>query len=143
MKALLGEKLTLFFGTDGKVYLQVTAKDWTTAKKMLDRYFKGKGAGEQAAFRDVRKELPAEASLIGLVDAVQYVGAVVDVVKPLFAGLFPLPPGFPAKPAKESPSYVGAAVGLQPERGSLDVFISAGAVHEAFLAFVKPLLPGS
>jgi hypothetical protein len=142
MKALLGEKLTAWFGTDGKVVMQVTAKDWATAEKMLDRYFKGnKGAGDAPAFRDVRKELPAESSMVGLVDAVQYVAAVVDVVKPIFGGIFPLPPAFPGKPNKDSPSYVGAAVGLQPERGTLDVFISAGAVHEAYTVFAKPFLP--
>jgi hypothetical protein len=141
---ILGEKLTVWFGTDGKVNLQVTAKDWPAAEKILDRYFKGnKSAGDAAAFREVRKEMPAEASLVALVDAVQYAGVVVDLVKPIFSSIFPLPPGFPAKPDKDKPTYVGGAVTLQSERGSFDLFVSAGAVHEAYKAFVQPILPGN
>ncbi len=80
--------------------------------------------------------------MASLVDVVQYLVVIVDVAKPLVGGLFPLPlpPGYPAKPDKNAPTYVGAAVVLQPERSSLDVFISAAAVHQAYKAFVAPLL---
>ncbi len=143
LKDILGEKTTVWFGTDGKEVLQVTAADWTVAEKILDRYFKGnRTAGDADAFRDVRKELPAEATMVGMMDVVQYLAALVEVGKPLVGGFFPLPPNlrFPVKPDKESPTYVGAAVALTPERGTLDVFISAAAVHQAFVSFVQPIL---
>jgi hypothetical protein len=142
MKTLLGEKLRYWYGTDGKVFVQVTAKDWASAERLLDRYFKGqKGIGEVAAFRDVRKEMPQEATMLAVVDLIQYLGMMVDTFKPLAAGFFPLPPTFPGKPDK--PSYVGGSVSLGAERGSLDIYISAAAVHEAFKAFAQPFLPGT
>jgi hypothetical protein len=143
MESLIGEKMHYWFGSDGKVVLTVIAKDWAAAEKLLEEYHKGgKAVGTVAAFRDVRKELPAEATLLGLMDAVQYGSAIVEMIKPMVGGFVPLPPNFPAKPSKDA-SYFGGAVTLSGERGSLDVFISAPAVHEAFKVFVQPFLPGS
>jgi hypothetical protein len=143
-KSLLGEKLHVWFGTDGKAVVQVSAQDWDAAEKLLDGYFKGgKPVGDVAAFRTVRKELPPEASMMVLADVVQYGVALVDVFKPLVPPIVPLPPGFPAKPGKDAASYVGMAASLQPERGSADVVLSATAIHEAFKAFVQPFLPGA
>jgi hypothetical protein len=143
-KTLLGEKLNVWFGTDGKVVVQVSAKDWESAEKLLDDYFKGgKPVGDVAAFRTVRKEMPAEASMVVLADVVQYGVALVDVFKPLVPPIFPLPATFPAKPGKDAASYVGMAASLQPERGSADVVLSATAIHEAFKAFVQPFLGGA
>jgi hypothetical protein len=144
MKSLVGEKLGVWFGTDGKVLLQVTAPDWDKASELLDRYFKGnKTAGDVAAFRNVRKELPAEANMIFLMDLVRYGVAIVDMIKPMFGGLLPLPPGYPAKPGKDAATYVGAAVALQAERGSVDLFVSAATIHQAFKTFVQPFMPGN
>lgn len=141
MKSLLGDKTNVWVGTDGKVVVQVTAKDWAAAEELLDRYFKdGKGVGTVAAFREVRKELPAGTTMLAIVDAVQYLGIIADFAKPLVGGFIPLPPGFPAKPEKETPSYVGVAVSLGAERGSFDLVISASAVRESYNVFVKPLL---
>jgi hypothetical protein len=140
LKEMMGEQVQVWFGTDGKVVVQVTARDWDAANDLLDRSFKGrKGAGDATAFRDVRKELPAEATMIGLVDAVQYLVGIVDVIKPRLSGIRPLPPGYPPRPNKASPTYVGAAVSLQPGRGSLDVFLSAASVHQAYKTFVLPV----
>jgi hypothetical protein len=142
-KTILGEKLHYWFGTDGKVYLQVTAKDWASAEALLDRYFKGeKSAGGVAAFTGVRKELPAKATMVVLADAVQYVGVIANVAKPLVAPVFPLPPGYPAKVDKDNPTFVGVAASLVPDQGSFDLVVSAAAVKEGYKSFVVPLMPG-
>jgi hypothetical protein len=140
-KKMLGEKMNLWFGTDGKVMVQVAAKDWAGAQRLLDQYAKGaKRVGDVPAFRDVRKELPAEATMLGVVDMVQYLGVVADFAKPLLGNFMPLPPGFPAA-GKGQPTYVGGALTLRPQRGSVDGFISAASVHEFYQRFIKPLRP--
>jgi hypothetical protein len=141
MKGLLGEKMMLWFGTDGKTVVQVVAKDWPSARKLLDQYSKGKGTvGEAKTFRDARKEMPARTSFLGLIDSVHLVGSLVEAFRPMIpAGQ--VPPGWPNMPDKRVGAYVGFAVTLQPRRGSFDVFVSAVAAQEFYKAIVKPLVP--
>ena len=59
MKGIMGEKLTVWFGTDGKSVVQVSAADWPAARKLLDQYTKGtKTIGDVKAFAEGRKEMP-------------------------------------------------------------------------------------
>lgn len=141
MKGLLGEKTTLWFGTDGKSVVQVTASDWTAARKLLEQYSKGTGTiGEVKAFREARKEMPARTSFLGLIDAVRMFGTIMDVVRPALPPGAALPPDWPNRPAKEASTFVGIAVTLQPQRGSFDLFITASAAQEFYKAVVKPLV---
>jgi len=140
MKGVMGEKLTVWFGTDGKSVVQVSAADWASARKLLDEFTKGgKTAGDAKAFQDARKEMPARTSLLGLFDTVQLGGMITDVMKP-FMGNAPVPPNWPNKPAKGTVAYVGMSVTLQPQRGSLDTFITAAAAQEFYKAYIKPFL---
>lgn len=141
LKEMMGEKLNIWVGADGKEVVQVFAADWQAARALLDQYSKSrKPIGDVKAFGDVRKEMPAQTSFLVLMDVVQYVGGVVDVLKPLFGQA--LPPNWPALPAKGkgTPSFVGMAVTLQPQRGSFDTFLSAAAAQEFYKAFLKPVL---
>ena len=62
---LLGEGARYWFGSDGKTFVQVTAKDWASAQKLLDGYLEGKSTiGGQPTFRDARKPLGWETSPI-------------------------------------------------------------------------------
>jgi hypothetical protein len=140
MKKLMGGEMNLWFGSDGKDVVTVVAKDWPAAEKLLDQYFKGeKKVGDVAAFRDTRKELPAEATVLALFDVVKYAAAVLDFVKPLIGGAMPLPPNFPAAPDKAKPTYMGIAATAVPQRASFDLFLSAPAVHEFYKVFIAPL----
>ncbi|HEY7311183.1 MAG TPA: hypothetical protein VH643_17615 [Gemmataceae bacterium] len=140
MKGVMGDKLTVWFGTDGKSVVQVSAADWASARKLLDDYAKGgKTAGDAKAFQDARKEMPKQASLLGLFDSVQLAGTITDVMKP-FMGNAPLPPNWPNKPEKGTSAFVGLSVTLQPQRGSLDTFITAAAAQEFYKAYIKPFL---
>jgi hypothetical protein len=140
IKGILGEKMTTWFGTDGKTMVQVTAQDWTSARKMLDQYTKGTGTiGEVKEYRAVRKEMPARASYLGLIDVVHMTGIALESFRPLLANA-PVPPGWPAMPPKATMTFVGLAVTLQPKSGSLDTFISAAAVREFYKAVVKPFV---
>ncbi len=75
LKQLLGDGLNLWFGTDGKTFVQVTAADWDSAEKQLDGYFKGENpVGGDAAFAVARRQLPAKATVWMLIDVVRQVG---------------------------------------------------------------------
>jgi hypothetical protein len=143
MQKVFGEKTSVWFGTDGKVLVRVTAQEWPAARKLLDGYFKSKGTlGEADAYRAARKELPTEATLVSLIDLVPYATAVLETVKAQLAAGLPLPPGFPAAPPRGEPGFVGACLSLTADRASLDFVITATAVNQAFKSFVVPLRGG-
>ena len=120
-KKLLGDKQVMWIGVDGKAVLQVSAPDWAAAEKMLDDYAKGTdGAGKLAAFRDVRKELPAETTFLAVVDFVRYFGVMLDATKPIFENAMPLPFKLPSAPKNVPATYVGASATLKPDRAGLD-----------------------
>jgi hypothetical protein len=140
-KKLMGDEMTVWFGTDGKTALAVTAKDFPTAQKLLDQYFEGKNAvGDDKNFADARKELPAEATVLLLMDVVQYSGVLLDFVKPLIEAS--APPGAMKlpQPIKGKSGFIGVAVTLAPERGSADLFVSSTAVKEIYTGYVQMYL---
>ena len=128
-KKLLGEKTTVWVGADDKQLLTVTAADWKAAQALLEKHFKGEDAvGQKKGYQEARKELPAEATLVGLVDVVSYGSALTEVFKPLIAGLMPLPEKFPAKLPKGDPSFIGSAAVLDEKHIAFDVVITASSV---------------
>jgi hypothetical protein len=141
MKRLLGgEKRTIWVGTDGKAVVSVTAPDWKTASKLLDQYTKGAGAATDVkAFRDVRKEMPKQTSALALIEAVHLFTGVFDAFKPLIPS-GQLPPGFPNLKGKSTMAYLGASLTLQPNRGGLDLFITAAAAQEFYKTIIQPLV---
>jgi hypothetical protein len=142
-KKMMGEGVNTWVGTDGKAVLQITAKDWADARKLLEDHFNGTGtAGSTAAFRDVRKELPAEATVVTLIDFVRYAGIILDFAKPIIENSVPLPLKIPSAPANAPATYSGAAITLKGDRAGLDIFISAETVHGFYLAYVQPILQG-
>jgi len=136
---MLGDKTTLWFGTDGKSFLQVIARDWDSANALLESYYKGEGVGEEMNFKALRKELPAESTMLGIFDPVKYGTAVADLVKPTLADKLPIPipANFPAA-RKGKPSYVGVSVSLQAHRVSTDMIITSQAIQDCFRCFVMP-----
>jgi hypothetical protein len=143
VKKALGEGSTTWIGTDGgKLVLQVAAKDWATAKKLIDGTYTETGnAGSVAAYRDVRKELPAEANVVALVDVVRYADMALNFARPIIETMMPLK--IPAAPANLAPTYSGGTVTLKSDRASLDGFLSAATVHQIYKTFVQPLMGGA
>ncbi len=143
MKKLMGEEVNVWIGTDGKSVIQVTAKDWESAQKTLDQYFKGQGTvGEDKAFTAARKLLPKQASAVVVVDVVQYVGDILDFITPILqsSGAPGLPAKFP-KPVKDKPGFVGFAATLRPDHGAMDFAVPAETVKLVYDSYVSPLLP--
>jgi hypothetical protein len=134
MKKLMGEGSKVWFGSDGKKgFVSITAEDWESAQKLLDNYLDKKGTlGEEKAYLEARKHLPAEATLVSLLDLPAYATVMTDYAQNLLGGLVPIPPGLLTPAEKGKTSFMGFSVTLQPERGSLDFWLPASAVSELY-----------
>lgn len=131
MKKLVPEKQTVYFGADGGKFVQVTAKDWAAAKALLDSYADPKAkAGGDAAFLLTRKQLPAEAGFISLVDTVETINTMLESFGAM-AGAIPAPglevPKLPGK-IKGDTSYVGVAFTARPLNARFDLFVPTAAI---------------
>jgi hypothetical protein len=139
---MIGEGAQVYLGTDGKSMVQLTGKDWATARKALQSYFGKDGeVRTEPNFAAVRKELPAEGTVIVLFDTIRYARAILEIMGPSLGGMVPLPQP-PAVPAKGKASYFGGAVSAQAERAGFDLFVSVAAVKDVYTNIVAPLLGG-
>jgi hypothetical protein len=142
MTKMMGDGLKMWFGSDGKSYIQVVAKDFSEAKALLQEYLDGKKVLEKdEGYIATRKQLPAEASLVMVGDSCRMIEMGLDLVKDAIAqmGL----PGVPALPQlkapKAKPAYFGAAVTMKSEYVSLDVFVPTTAVQQIRKMFAPVL----
>ena len=142
MKKLMGEELNSWIGVDGKSVINVMGKDWESAKKTLNQYTKDQGAiGDDKGFTAVRKELPEQASVVAVMDVVQYAGDLLDFATPILqASGAPLPAKFP-KAVKDKPGFAGFAITLRSDGVALDVAVPAETVKLVYESYVSPLLP--
>ncbi|HEV3204938.1 MAG TPA: hypothetical protein VGY77_11165, partial [Gemmataceae bacterium] len=141
MKTLMGEGSNQWFGTDGKVFITVTAKDWSAAKKLLDEYLDGKNTlGTEKSYLEARKNLPAQATMLVLIDMPMYIQAMSRIMGPLFKSQG-LPFEIPVLKATKGKSYFGMALGLQPEIGNVDLWIP-GTVAAEVKKMVEQVMGG-
>jgi hypothetical protein len=132
MKKMMGEGANSWFGSDGKIYVQVTAKNWESARRQLDEYLDGTNAiSQNKAFQETWKQLPAETTVVGLMDLPQYVAVIADFVGPALQGQG-LPFNIPQLKASKGKTYLGMALVLQPTRGSVEIWFPGTAVNEIF-----------
>jgi hypothetical protein len=128
MKKMLGTGLDTWFGTDGKIYVQITAKDWDSAKKQLDQYLDGKNpVGDEAAFNSARSQLPAEVTGFNAFDSAQFM-----VMLAQFLGPFADVASAKVQVIKEDKgkSFFGAAFTLKPQTGAIDVWFPVSFFKE-------------
>jgi len=145
MKKIMGEGMNIWFGTDGKVFVQLIAKDWDNAKKYLDAYLDGTSTvGKQKAFLDARKQLPEETTSLSLLDGPVAVKAMVELgfaaMKEATGGLIPPFPLPEIKPPKPGLSYLGGAVTLKPKSGGFDFWVPASTIQEVKKMIVDPIM---
>jgi hypothetical protein len=138
MKRTAKEKTAVWIGTDGKAVVTVAAADWTAAKKVLDDYRGKAGVGTDPGFKLTRKNLPAEASVLGMAETGELIQAMAEQFKAFGDQI----PGFPlqlgaVKPVKGEPTYLGLALTLKPETATVDVFVPGAAMNVG----VKMLAP--
>ncbi len=106
----------------------------------LDTYLDGKKTiADEKAFRDTRKQLAANATVIGLIDSLRYAELISGIMQASF------PPGAnrpanasgPKAPEGKS-SFIGMSVILKTERASFELWIPVPAVGE-FRRVFEPL----
>jgi hypothetical protein len=138
MEKMMGTSMTIWFGTDGKQFVQVFGPDWDMAKKELDAFLDKKSPiGDQAAYRDSRKQLPADTSMFVLVDLPQYAVVIGDMIQSIVGATgAPIPPGAFTPAAKGKTSFGGFAVTLQPQRADFDGWLPATAVNEIYKMYI-------
>jgi hypothetical protein len=138
MQHLMGTGIQIWFGTNRQINVQVAAQDWPSAQRQLDRYLDGKDTlGEQAAYQEARKDLPSEASLIGLLNVPQYIHDMEPFLhlkrKEHRNGAAAASPAH--TPANEKPAYCGMAVQLQAERIGFQLWLPGAAAHQIHQAY--------
>jgi hypothetical protein len=141
MKGMMGDGSNIWFGTDGKRYVQVTAKDWQAAQAHLDAFLDGtQTASGQKAFQEALKQLPAENTLVGLMDGPQYLKVIAEYMGPMLKGQG-VPFEIPPLKADKGKSYFGFALTLRPQNGSADLWMPVTAIAE-IRKMVGTLIPG-
>lgn len=129
------EKATQWIGTDGKVVVHLGAKDWETARNVLNEYLDGSATlGSAPGYKTTRKGLPDEANMIMLLETGELIVTLLEQAKgaaDAIPGGGGLPPIGNVKPIKGEPTYVGVAVTLKPEVASLDVFVPGTGLNVA------------
>jgi hypothetical protein len=140
-RALGGDEARFWFGTDGKTVLQVTGPDWSVAKALAEGYLSGgTGIGKDEAFQFTRKQLPAEASMLAVLDAGRTAHSLLGLLRDTAGAV----PGLPVqltdvKAPTGKAAYIGAAVVLTTGHGSFELFVPATAVAQ-IRALIEPLL---
>lgn len=134
-----GDEFTFWIGTNGSAVLQLTAVEWPTARALAENFLDQKGnLGEEPAYQAVRKQLPANASMIVLFNAAQTARSVLGTLResriPGAGKTLPEPKVVAGKPV-----YAGVALVLQGEHGRFDVFVPAAAA-EPVRKLIEPLL---
>jgi hypothetical protein len=129
LKRTMSEKTAMWIGTNGKVVVQLTAKDWGAAQGLLDKYLDGKAVvGADAGFKLTRAHLPPDANLIVIAETSAALASLVDALQSAGDAIPGLPRLGPVKPLKGDPTYVGLAVTLKGDTASVSAFVPTGAI---------------
>lgn len=136
LKRMAKEKTTLWIGTDGKAVATLTGKDWAAAKKLLDEYLDGNAAvGAEAGFKLTRKNLPADATAVYLVETAQTLEALTEQAKAAAAAMpgggGPLGNLGKLGKGEGELTYVGFALTLKGQVAAVDLFVPGPAMNVA------------
>lgn len=112
-KMLGGDSVTSWFGTDGKIVLNVTAKDADSAKALIDATLSGKGSlGEAAAYATLRQALPKNVNALFIANAQGILKQVANQVGTMTGNEMAIPADVPKDPALFGGSMVTSPKGL-------------------------------
>jgi hypothetical protein len=139
MKKLVPEKQTIWFGHDATRYVQLSAKDWDSAKELLDSFATPKAKiGDDAAFTLTRKQLPDEAGFLSLIDTNGLLETLGEYMNNL-GGAIPAPGVELPKigKVKGESAFVGLAFAARPLSARFDLFIPSGAIKSIRTAIAE------
>jgi hypothetical protein len=130
MKKFVGDQLDLWFGTDGKVVIQVIGGDEKSVTAQLDAYLDGKSTvGADAAFALTRKNLPSDAGMVVLMDTAKFTKSMMIYAGAILKNMPGVPFALPEPQGKEGkPAYTGYAISAKPTSVRFDLFFPAKGV---------------
>jgi hypothetical protein len=132
MKLMVGERMNYWFGSNGTSFVMLAGDNWEAARKLLDAYLDRKQTiADEKAFQETRKQLSAQATVLGLIDAPRYAELISGFMQAF-------PPLGANRPTKGKSSFLGMAVTLKRERARFELWIPVAAVGE-FRRVFEPL----
>ncbi len=136
---LLGESMTTWNGTNGKLFLTVAAPDWDAAKEQIDTVLGGTGGlGQVAGYKAIREMLPKQVGSLFLISA-------QSLLKQGLAQFAALQPDNPAAKADldlpKSPALFGGAV-TPTAKGLMFKFYLPSTVGPVVEKGIMPFLGG-
>jgi hypothetical protein len=143
MKKLIGEDQKYWFGTDGTMTIQATAKDWSAAKALLEKYFSGKDTlATEPGYLLTRKQLSGPATTVVLADAGKFAYTMAQYIGEVLKNI----PGLPgnigeAKKPDGKPAFVGVLVNVEPKTVAVDLFLPADGVKQ-MIGVLAPMFGG-
>lgn len=129
LKRAINEKTAVWVGTDGKSVVQAMGTEWSACTKALDAFIDGKKQlGDAPGYKLTRKNLPADANMLLLMETGHTITGLFDAM----GGIAAVVPNFPQlgklKPAGGEPSYIGLAVTLKNDAAGLTLFVPGTAI---------------
>jgi hypothetical protein len=132
LKRTVGEKQTLWIGSDAKGVVTITAKDWTTAKGMLDKTMDTQNeVGSDPAFKLTRDQLPMDATAVMIGETASTLTSLFDQIKGAMTAIPGAPDFGKLKPLKAAPTYIGGSFSMKDDTVSMTLFVPTGAVAAA------------
>lgn len=102
-----GGRMESWFGTDGKLVLEITAPTWDQAKALIDAYTSGEsGVGRDAGFKAVLSDLPGRASFL----MVMNMQGLVRMMAAQFAAIAKNPDVKAPEDMPKEAAYLGASL---------------------------------
>jgi hypothetical protein len=131
MKKMVGETVSSWVGTDGKIFVNVSASSWPKAQQLLDEYLDGKSTvGSVKAFTEARGQLPAETTALELIDGPMFLELGSQLLAPVLQQMNAQVKMQPFR-ATRGASYLGMAITLRPENGTFDLWLPVSLIQEA------------
>jgi hypothetical protein len=139
MQKMMGTQQQSWFGTDGKLFIDVAAKGWNAAKAMLEDFAGGKGVVSAPGFVATRQRLPARAGMIGLIDGAHYAQTMYDSISVTMRQFGNEPPKM--NPPEGPAQFLGYALTMEPRNVGIELWFPADGVKQV-LKMLAPLLKG-
>lgn len=129
LKRAITEKSGVWIGTDGKSVAQAVGTDWDAVAGALDSFLDGKNQlGDAPGYKLTRKNLPADANMLLLMETGHTISSLFDAVGGIAAVVPNFPPLGKLKPTGGEPSYIGLAVTLKNDAAGVTLFVPGTAI---------------
>lgn len=139
MKALMGEAINTWYGSNGKQVLSVVAPDWAAARDLIDTAMSGqRGIGKTKSYQVVRAKLPKQINGLFLMS----MQGIVQQMSVTLGSMMPDNPAVKNRPSMpKEPVVLGGSMTTTPGALQFDVFIPS-AVGEVVEKGLLPLFQG-